>query len=130
MTESPKIRILVADDDQDILDLLTFVLTHSGYEVVGVVDGSAAIAAIEAEPPKLAILDVMMPRMSGIEVLQRVRENVATKNLHVILFSVITSESVVAAGFAAGANEFIKKPVNLHELIHIVNSFLGRSESE
>jgi DNA-binding response OmpR family regulator len=130
MTESRKIRVLVADDDQDILDLITFVLTHSGYEVVGVVDGSAAIAAIEADPPKLAILDVMMPGMSGIEVLQRVRESDANKNLRVILFSVITSESVVAAGFAAGANEFIKKPVNLRELMHLVNSFLARSESE
>lgn len=130
MAEPSKIRILVADDDQDILDLVAFVLTHSGYEVVGVADGSAAIAAIEADPPKLAILDVMMPGMSGIEVLQRVRENDAHKNLHVILFSVITSEAVVAAGFAAGANEFIKKPVNLRELMHIVNTFLARSENE
>lgn len=130
MTESRKIRVLVADDDQDILDLVTLVLTHFGYEVVGVVDGLAAIAAIEADPPKLAILDVMMPGMSGIEVLQRVRENDAIKHLYIILFSVITNESVVAAGLATGANEFIKKPVNLRELMHIVNSFLTRSENE
>lgn len=130
MAEPSKIRILVADDDADILNLVTFILTHSGYEVVGVADGSAAIAAIESDPPQLAILDVMMPGLSGIDVLQRVRESDSNKNLHVILFSVITSESVVAAGFAAGANEFIKKPVNLHELMHIVNSFLARNESE
>ncbi|MFA5775636.1 MAG: response regulator [Ilumatobacteraceae bacterium] len=130
MAEKRKPRILVADDDQDILDLVTFILTYSGYEVVGAVDGSAAIAAIEADPPKMAILDVMMPGMSGIEVLQRVRKSDAHKNLHVILFSVITNESVIAAGLAAGANEFIRKPVNLRELMNIVNTFLARSENE
>ena len=130
MTEPSKIRILVADDDQDTLNLVTYILNHFGYEVVGVSDGSAAIAAIEADPPKLAILDVIMPGMSGIEVLKRVRSNEANRNLHVILFSVITNESTVAAGLAAGASEFIKKPVNLGELMQIVNSFLSRSENE
>lgn len=130
MTEVNKSRVLVADDDDDILNLVTFVLTHSGYEVVGVSDGSAAFAAIESDPPKLAILDVMMPGMSGMEVLQRVRESEANKNLNIILFSVITSESVVTAAFAAGASEYIKKPVNLRELMQIVNTFLARSENE
>ncbi|MEO8362846.1 MAG: response regulator [Ilumatobacteraceae bacterium] len=128
MVADNKSRILVADDDKDILDLVTFVLTHSGYEVVGVSDGSAAFAAIKSEQPKLAILDVMMPGMSGIDVLKRVRENEANKNLTIILFSVVTDESVVAAGLAAGASEYIKKPVNLRELLNIVSSFLARSD--
>ena len=130
MAEVGKSRILVADDDQDILDLIVFILTHAGYEVVSVTDGAAAIAAIEADPPKLAILDVMMPGLSGIEVLRRVRENDSTKNLRVILFSVLTSDPLIAAGLAAGADEFVKKPVNIRELMQIVNLFLARTEDE
>ncbi|MEK7295230.1 MAG: response regulator [Actinomycetota bacterium] len=130
MAEVGKSRILVADDDQDILDLIVFILTHAGYEVVSFTDGSAALAAIKTDPPKLAILDVMMPGLSGIEVLRRVRENNSTKNLCVILFSVLTSDPIIAAGLAAGADEFVKKPINIRALMQVVNSFLARTEDE
>lgn len=124
MSELVKTRILVADDDSDILDLVRFILTHAGYEVVGVADGSAALAAFEANPPNLAILDVMMPGMSGIDVLRRVRNNDAIKDIHIILLTVLAGDSDVAAGFAAGASDYVTKPVILNELLQIVKSFL------
>lgn len=126
VTELAKTRILVADDDRDILDLVGFILTHAGYEVVSVTDGSEAIAALEADPPNLAILDVMMPGMSGLDVLRRVRKNEAIKNMCVILLTVQASDSDVAAGFAAGCSEYVTKPVILSELLEIVKSFLAR----
>ena len=121
-----KTRILVADDDRDILDMVSFILTHAGYTVVGVSDGSEAIAAIEANPPELAILDVMMPGLSGIDVLRRVRKNDSVKDLTVILLTVLSSDSDVAAGFAAGANDYVTKPAILSELLQTVQSFLEK----
>ena len=121
-----KTRILVADDDRDILDMVSFILTHAGYTVVGVSDGSEAIAAIESNPPELAILDVMMPGLSGIEVLRRVRKNDSVKDLTVILMTVLSSDSDVAAGFAAGANDYVTKPAILSDLIQTVQSFLDK----
>lgn len=125
-----KTRILVADDDRDILDMLSFILTHAGYKVVGVSDGSEAIASIKADPPELAILDVMMPGLSGIEVLRQVRENESVKDLTVILLTVLSSDSDMAAGFAAGANDYVTKPAILSELLQTVQSFLAKKNSQ
>lgn len=129
VAELVKTRILVADDDQDILDLVGFILTHAGYEVVNVTDGSEAIAALEADPPGLAILDVMMPGLSGIEVLRRVRKNDSIKNMQVILLTVQASDSDVAAGFAAGASDYVTKPVILSELLRTVKSLLAQENT-
>lgn len=130
MAEPAKPRILVADDDQDILDLVRFILTHAGYEVVGAADGVAALAAIEADRPSLAILDVMMPGLSGLEVLRRVRKNDAIKDMKVILLTVQAGDHDVAAGFAAGASDYVTKPVILSELLQLVKSFLERQADE
>jgi DNA-binding response OmpR family regulator len=128
MTEPVKTRILVADDDRDILDLVVFKLTQAGYEVVGVADGSAALAAIEADPPRLAILDVMMPGLSGIDVLRKVRANEATKDLDIILLTARSRDSDVDAGFATGASDYIIKPFSPRELLHRVNALLARGD--
>ena len=130
MAESAKGRIVVADDDRDILELVRFILTHAGYEVVGASDGVAALAAIEADHPNLAILDVMMPGLSGLEVLRRVRRNDAIKDLTVILLTVQAGDSDVAAGYAAGASDYVTKPVILSELLQLVKSSLERRARE
>ena len=126
MTEPVKTRILVADDDRDILELVVFKLTQAGYEVVAVADGVAALAAIEADPPRLAILDVMMPGLSGIDVLRKVRANEATKHLDVILLTARSRDSDVDAGFATGASDYVVKPFSPRELLHRVNALLAR----
>src|SRR5665647_2352562 len=126
MNEPVKTRILVADDDRDILDLVVFKLTQAGYEVVGVADGVAALAAIEADPPRLAILDVMMPGLSGIDVLRKVRANEATKALDVILLTARSRDVDVDAGFATGASDYVIKPFSPRELLHRVNALLAR----
>ncbi len=126
MTEPAKTRIMVADDDQDIRDLVVFKLTQAGYEVEAVGDGVAALAAIEADPPRLAILDVMMPGLSGIDVLRRVRANEATKDLDVILLTARSRDSDVDAGFVTGASDYVIKPFSPRELLHRVNALLER----
>ena len=126
MAEPVKTRIVVADDDQDILDLVVFKLTQAGYDPVAVGDGVAALAAIEADLPRLAILDVMMPGLSGIEVLRKVRANEATKDLDVILLTARARDSDVDSGFATGASDYVIKPFSPRELMHRVNAVLAR----
>ena len=126
MTEPAKIRIVVADDDRDILDLVVFKLDQAGFETVAVTDGVAALAAIEAEPPRLAILDIMMPGMSGLDVLRKVRANEATKDLDVILLTARVRDSDVDTGFASGASDYVIKPFSPRELMHRVNALLAR----
>ncbi|MEO8140959.1 MAG: response regulator [Gemmatimonadota bacterium] len=126
MTEPTKTRIVVADDDQDILDLVVFKLNQAGFETVAVGDGVAALAAIEADPPRLAILDVMMPGLSGMDVLRKVRAKEATKDLDVILLTARARDSDVDTGFASGASDYVIKPFSPRELMHRVNAVLAR----
>ena len=128
MNEPAKIRIIVADDDKDIRDLVVFKLTQAGYDVVGVADGVSALAAIEANPPRLAILDVMMPGLSGMDVLRKVRANEATKDLDIILLTARSRDSDVDAGFAIGASDYVIKPFSPRELVHRVNALLARGD--
>ena len=128
MTEPVKTRIIVADDDKDILDLVVFKLTQAGYDAVGVPDGVSALAAIEANPPRLAILDVMMPGLSGMDVLRKVRANEATKDLDIILLTARSRDSDVDAGFAIGASDYVVKPFSPRELVNRVNALLARGD--
>ncbi len=120
-------RILVADDDRDIRDLVTFKLEQAGFRVQAVDDGSAALAAIEEDPPDLAVLDVMMPGLSGIDVLRKIRDAGPTRGVRVILLTARARDTDVDAGFATGADDYIIKPFSPRELLHRVNTVLARA---
>lgn len=119
-------RVLVADDDQDIRELVTFKLKQAGFSVQAVDDGVSALAAIEADPPDLAVLDVMMPGLSGIDVLRKVRENERLHGTRVILLTARSRDSDVDTGYATGADEYMIKPFSPRELLHRVNAVLAR----
>lgn len=118
--------VLVADDDQDIRDLVTFKLKQAGFSLRAADDGVSALAAIEADPPDLAVLDVMMPGLSGIDVLRKVREDERLRGVRVILLTARSRDSDVDAGFATGADDYIIKPFSPRELLHRVNTVLAR----
>jgi two-component system OmpR family response regulator len=122
-------RILVADDDTDIRDLVTFKLRQAGYTVQAVDNGTSALAAIEADPPDLAVLDVMMPGLSGIDVLRKIRDAGRTRDVRVILLTARSRDADVDTGFATGADDYIIKPFSPRELLHRVNTALARSRS-
>ena len=126
MDRAGDVRVLVADDDLDIRDLVVFKLSQAGYAVQAVSDGAAALAAIQDAPPDVAVLDVMMPGLSGIDVLRRVRQDPATADLGVILLTAKSRDSDVDAGFATGADDYIIKPFSPRELLHRVNVVLAR----
>ena len=130
MTEPVKDRIviLIADDDRDILDLVVFKLNQAGFDTVAVTDGDAALAAIEADPPRLAVLDIMMPGMSGLEVLEKVRANEAISDLDVILLTARARDTDVDAGYASGASDYVIKPFSPRELLVRVESVLARGD--
>lgn len=122
------VRIVVADDDPDILDLVVFKLSQAGFDTVGVTDGVAALAAIEEDPPRLAILDVMMPGMSGLDVLRTIRARETTTELDVILLTARARDSDVDTGYAGGASDYIVKPFSPRELLQRVQDVLARGQ--
>jgi DNA-binding response OmpR family regulator len=126
VTRNGKPLILVADDDPDILSLVTLRLERSGYEVVGAGDGEQALAAAMARPPDLALLDVMMPKLDGYQVTAQLRGNDATRHLPVILLTARVQEHDIARGVEAGADDYVKKPFSTHELRDRVQAALGR----
>jgi DNA-binding response OmpR family regulator len=128
MTAEPT-RILVADDEPDIRDLLIFKLGQAGYTVQAVGNGTLALAAIEADPPDLAVLDYMMPGLSGIDVLRKIRGDTRMSGVRVILLTARAREADVDAGFITGADDYIIKPFSPRELLHRVNTVLARPRS-
>jgi DNA-binding response OmpR family regulator len=117
--------ILCADDDEDILSLVALRLERAGYEVMRAVDGEAAIAAARARRPALAVLDVMMPKRTGYEVLAELRADPSLRDLKVILLSARVQESDVERGMDAGADAYLAKPFKAPELVAKVQELLG-----
>jgi DNA-binding response OmpR family regulator len=120
-------RILVADDDVDIRELVEFKLSTLGHDVVAVADGAAAIDACQASRPDLAVLDVMMPGVSGLEAIRAIRADPALADLPVILLTARAQESDVETGFDSGADDYITKPFSPRELASRVQALLTRS---
>jgi DNA-binding response OmpR family regulator len=119
-------RILVADDDVDIRELVEFKLSTLGHEVVAVADGAAAIDACQASRPDLAVLDVMMPGVSGLDAIRAIRADPALADLPVILLTARAQESDVETGFDSGADDYITKPFSPRELAARVEALLTR----
>jgi pilus assembly protein CpaE len=120
-------RILVVDDDLDSLKLIGLMLQRSGYEVSAANTGAQALAKAVAEHPDLIILDVMMPDMNGYEVCRRLRTNVETKAIPIIMFTAKTLIDDKVAGFEAGADDYLTKPTHPSELASRVRSILNRN---
>jgi CheY-like chemotaxis protein len=117
-------KILVVDDIVDNVKLLTKLLTGNGYSVLQAYSGSEALSVLQKEQPDLILLDVMMPEMSGYEVCRKVRENPATTLLPVVMVTALDATQERIKGIQAGADDFITKPINLHELLARVQSLL------
>ncbi len=121
--------VLLAEDDADIRLLVTFKLTQAGYQVRVFGDGVSAVAAAREHPPDLAILDAMMPGMSGLEACRELRRDPATANIPVIILTALAQEADIAAGFAAGADDYIVKPFSPREFVTRVYAALARAQT-
>ncbi len=116
-SSADRLRVVVADDDPDIRALVRYQLAGAGCVVREVPDGEAALAAAQAWDPHLVILDVRMPRLSGLQVCRALRTDPRTGHIPVLLLSAAAGTADVAAGFAAGATEYVVKPFRARDLL-------------
>lgn len=117
------ISILIADDEEDIADLITIHLEKEGYHVIKVPDGQEAVSVVETQSVDLLILDIMMPKMDGYEVTRRIRER---HNMPIIFLSAKTSDFDKVQGLVIGADDYMTKPFTTIELVARVNAQLRR----
>jgi len=119
-------RILVADDDQDLNDLVTMKLEAAGHEVVSVIDGESALSRALSDKPDLIVLDWMLPRRNGLEVCREVRSVPGLSGTRILMLTARAQEVDVERAFAAGAEEYITKPFSPRELVLRVTTLLSR----
>ena len=129
MSDDDARTVLVADDDEDILQLVSFRLERAGYNVITASDGQQAIAAAREHRPDLAVLDVMMPGMNGYDVTRALRADAVTAEIPVILLTARVQEADVSRGFEAGADDYLRKPFSPQELRSRVQAILARRSS-
>lgn len=117
-------RILVVEDDIMTAKILNLLLTRAGYEVTVVHDASAAFSAAGQIDPHLLILDIVLPGMDGYEFCRLLRQEPHMKSLPILIFSSLTRPADQRQGFVAGADDYLAKPVNSHDLLSRVRSML------
>jgi len=120
-------RILIVDDEQDILDLLKFNLESEGYEIVTAADGEAALSRAQDSTPDLIILDVMLPHKDGWSVIRELRAKPATQKMPVIFLTAKDSEIDEVVGLELGADDYIVKPIAMRKLLARVKMVLRKS---
>ena len=118
-------KILIAEDEPNIVLSLEFLLKGAGYEVAVARDGAAAITLAAALHPDLVVLDVMLPLVDGFEVCRRIRGNLATKDTRILMLTARGRESEMEKGVAAGANAYMTKPFATKELVETVAGLIG-----
>jgi CheY-like chemotaxis protein len=117
--------ILVVDDNQDNVNIAREILLSRGFEVRVAYNGPSALASVEQQRPDLVLLDVMMPQMSGMEVLDRLRANPATAGVPVILVTAKDQDEDLLAGYKYGADYYITKPFSAKQLLYGIGLVLG-----
>jgi DNA-binding response OmpR family regulator len=116
--------VLVADDDDDILLLVTTRLQRDGFEVVSASSGDRALALARERKPALAVLDIGMPGLDGLEVLEQIRADEEIRGMLVLLLTAKAQESDVRRGYDAGADAYVRKPFSPAELSTRVRELL------
>lgn len=122
--------ILLVDDDAGLRSLLRKMLEMGGYEVVEAADGVEALAALERRLPAIVILDVMMPNMDGITFCKKVRAEERWAGLPIVILSGKTQQWAIDEGLAAGANEYLCKPIAFGDLLQKVRTVLANTSAD
>jgi phosphate regulon transcriptional regulator PhoB len=128
--KTPRSTILVVDDEPEIVELVRYNLSREGYRVLDASDGEAALERIYQSPPDLVILDLLLPKRSGIEVLEAIRNEPRTRTLPVLLLTARSTEMDKLIGFERGADDYLTKPFSPKELVARVGAVLRRTRPE
>jgi CheY-like chemotaxis protein len=122
--------IVVADDDADVLDLVALTLERGGHVVHRALDGEEAFALIKRERPDLVVLDVSMPKLDGLELTRRLRDDPDTRALRVVLLTALAQDTDVSEGLAAGADDYVRKPFSPQDLQDRIEALLRAQPGE
>ena len=118
-------RIIVVDDEPALLDAVSYSLRSEGYDVTAATNGEAALDLVEADPPDVVVLDVMLPGLSGVEVCRRLRD---TGDIPILMLTARDAEVDRVMGLEAGADDYVTKPFSMAELVSRVRAILRRRE--
>ena len=118
-------KVLIADDEPNIVTALEFLLERNGYEVYIARNGDAALKLVEEHRPDLVLLDVMMPVRSGFEVCQRMRERADWRDIKIIMLTAKGRDVEMSKGLSLGADSYVTQPFSTHELAAKINGLLG-----
>ena len=120
-------KILVVDDEPDLLELVRDTLEMAGYTVITASDGEEGLKSISEDSPDLVILDIKMPKIDGMEVLETVRKNPLLNELPIIMLTSLKGESMIKEAKEIGANDYIVKPFNQIDLLNRVKRVISSS---
>jgi len=126
----PKRKILIVDDEKELVKLITFHMTIAGYDVLSAKNGIEALEICEQEKPDLVILDIMLPGIDGWEACRRLRQNPKTINIPIIILSALSEIDDKLKGFNLGTDDYVTKPFSPRELVVRVKRVLLRSENK
>jgi len=119
-------KILLVDDEPNILLSLQFLMQRAGYQVTTAADGEQALQRVASDPPDLILLDINMPRLNGYEVCERIRANPGWQGVRILLLTAKGREVEKEKGLALGADDYVTKPFSNQELTDKVQALLGR----
>ena len=122
--------ILIVDDEPDLVELIEYTLVAEGFRVLTARAGAEGRALAEAERPDLVVLDIMMPKMDGVELTARLRENGALRLTPILMLTARTAEGDEIAGLDAGADDYLPKPVSTRRLVSRIRALLRRGERD
>lgn len=118
--------ILVVEDDEDILEMVTYNLKKEGYDTTAVRNGNDAVAAAKNERPQLVVLDIMLPGMDGLQVCRTLRQNEITRHMPIIMLTAKSEETDKIVGLELGADDYMTKPFSPKELVARIRAVLRR----
>jgi len=123
-----KKRILVIEDDRDIVELVRYNLEKDGYQVLTATDGALGMAQVKKSPPDLLVLDLMLPKLSGLEICKEIRRDAALNRLPILILTARGEEADRVVGLELGADDYVTKPFSPREFVARVKALLRRTE--
>ena len=121
-------KILIVDDEADIIEILQFVLESNGYECITAFDGEEGLKLAREANPDLIILDVMMPKMNGYKISRLLKYDAKYKNIPILMLTARSQDTDKALGEETGADEYITKPFQIENIFETVNKYLGQQD--
>jgi phosphate regulon transcriptional regulator PhoB len=121
-------RVLIIEDDKDIIELVRYNLANEGFEVGSASDGSAGLAQLRKSPPDLLLLDLMLPKMPGLEICKEIRRDPTLSRLPILMLTARGEEADRVVGLEMGADDYVTKPFSPRELVARVKALLRRAE--